>query len=51
MNWLLVFIPVSLALERAHVAPPVLFFSAALAIVPIARLIVRCDRAARHAHR
>jgi Ca2+:H+ antiporter len=40
MNWLLVFIPVSLALERAHVAPPVLFFSAALAIVPIARLIV-----------
>ena len=40
MNWLLVFIPVSLALEYAHVPPPVLFFSAALAIVPIARLIV-----------
>src|SRR5580765_5332708 len=40
LNWLLVFIPVSLALERAHVPPPVLFFSAALAIVPIARLIV-----------
>jgi Ca2+:H+ antiporter len=40
MNWLLVFIPISLVLERAEVPPPVLFFSAALAIVPIARLIV-----------
>jgi Ca2+:H+ antiporter len=40
INWLLAFIPVSLVLERAHVAPPVLFFAAALAIVPIARLIV-----------
>jgi Ca2+:H+ antiporter len=40
LDWLLVFIPVSLALERMHVPPPVLFFSAALAIIPIARLIV-----------
>jgi Ca2+:H+ antiporter len=40
INWLLAFIPLSLLLERAHVPPPVLFFSAALAIVPIARLIV-----------
>jgi Ca2+:H+ antiporter len=40
VNWLFVFIPVSIALERAHVNPPVLFFSAALAIIPIARLIV-----------
>jgi Ca2+:H+ antiporter len=40
ITWLLVFIPVSLALEYAHVPAPVLFFSAALAIVPIARLIV-----------
>ena len=40
LNWLFVFIPVSLALERMHVAPPLLFFSAALAIVPIARMIV-----------
>ena len=40
MNWLLVFIPVSVALEYAHVPAPVLFFSAALAILPIARLIV-----------
>ena len=40
INWLFAFIPVSLALEYAHVRDPVLFFSAALAIVPIARLIV-----------
>src|SRR5262244_1652376 len=40
LNWLLVFVPASIALEYAHVPPPVLFFSAALAIVPIARLIV-----------
>src|SRR5262245_42393939 len=40
LNWLLAFIPISVALEYAHVAPPVLFFSAALSILPIARLIV-----------
>ena len=40
INWLLAFVPISVVLERAHVAPPLLFFSAALAIVPIARLIV-----------
>lgn len=40
INWLLAFIPVSLALERVQAPAPVLFFSAALAIVPIARLIV-----------
>src|SRR5262245_19494800 len=40
LNWLLVFIPVSLALERTHAPAPVLFFAAALAIVPIAHLIV-----------
>jgi Ca2+:H+ antiporter len=40
INWLLAFIPVSVALEYAHVPEPLLFFSAALAIVPIARLIV-----------
>ena len=40
LDWLFVFIPVSLVLERVHVPAPVLFFSAALAIVPIARLIV-----------
>jgi Ca2+:H+ antiporter len=40
VNWLFVFIFVSLALEYAHVPAPLLFFSSALAIVPIARLIV-----------
>jgi len=40
LNWLLAFIPISLALESAHVPAPVLFFSAALSILPIARLIV-----------
>jgi Ca2+:H+ antiporter len=40
INWLLVFIPVSVVLEHAHVPAPLLFFSAALSIVPIARLIV-----------
>src|SRR3954462_6130985 len=40
MNWLLVFIPISVLLEFAHVPAPVLFFSAAPGTVPIARLIV-----------
>lgn len=41
IHWLLAFIPVSVALERAdHVPAPLLFFSAALAVIPIARLIV-----------
>jgi len=40
INWLLAFIPISVGLEYAHVPAPMLFFSAALAIVPIARLIV-----------
>ena len=40
INWLLVFLPVTLILDRSGAAPPVVFFSAALSIVPIARLIV-----------
>ena len=41
INWLFVFIPVTLALEHVDgLAPPVLVFSAALAILPIAALIV-----------
>ena len=41
INWLLVFIPLSVALEHIGKVPaPALFFSAALAIVPVARLIV-----------
>lgn len=41
INWLVALIPVSLSLEHV-IKPraPVLFFSAALAIIPIARLIV-----------
>jgi Ca2+:H+ antiporter len=42
INWLLVFIPVTLAVEHlGHASPPVVFFCAALSIVPIAALIVR----------
>ena len=41
-NWLLVFIPVAVALEHSGgVTGPVLFFAAGLAIIPIAALIVR----------
>jgi Ca2+:H+ antiporter len=40
INWLLAFIPISIVLERAHAAPPLVFFSAALAIIPAAKLIV-----------
>src|SRR6476469_443168 len=39
--WLFVFIPVTLILEHAgKVSPPVIFFSAAIAIIPIAGLVV-----------
>jgi Ca2+:H+ antiporter len=42
INWLLAFIPVTLAVEHIGTSPaPVVFFSAALAIVPIAAMIVR----------
>jgi len=40
INWLFIFMPVTLALEHAGVPAPYVFFSAALAIVPIASLIV-----------
>ena len=40
LNWLLVFLPITIAVERLHASPPVLFFSAALALIPIAGLIV-----------
>jgi Ca2+:H+ antiporter len=41
VNWLLVFIPVALALEHFGAADPWIFFAAGLAIVPAAALIVR----------
>lgn len=41
MNWFLLFVPITVALEHIPGLPaPVLFFSAALAIIPIAALIV-----------
>ena len=41
LNWLLVFFPITLALEHVdHLPPPMLFFSAAIALIPIASLIV-----------
>src|ERR1043165_4594896 len=40
-NWLLLFVPLTVALEHVHGLPAtVLFFSAAVAILPIASLIV-----------
>jgi Ca2+:H+ antiporter len=42
IHWMFVFIPITVALEHVgKVSPPVIFFSAALAIVPIAALIVQ----------
>jgi Ca2+:H+ antiporter len=42
INWLLIFVPISVALEHVSGIPtPVIFFSAALAIIPMAALIVR----------
>lgn len=42
LNWLLVFIPITLVLEHViHPSAVVIFFSAALGIVPVAALIVR----------
>ena len=40
VNWLLAFIPITLVLEHAHVPAPLIFLSAALAIVPVAAAIV-----------
>lgn len=49
MNWLLLFIPITVALEHlAHVSAPVLFFMAAIAIVPIAAQIVGATEQLSH---
>jgi Ca2+:H+ antiporter len=40
LNWLFIFIPVAFALEHAHAPAPLIFFAAALSIIPIAKLIV-----------
>src|SRR5688572_3942146 len=39
IHWLFVFIPIAIFLEQSHASAPMIFFSAALSIVPIARLI------------
>ena len=42
INWLLIFVPITLGLEHLSGIPaPVIFFSAAMAIIPIAAMIVR----------
>jgi len=42
INWLLIFVPITLILERVPNAPaPLVFFSAGISIVPVAALIVR----------
>jgi Ca2+:H+ antiporter len=49
MNWLLLFIPLTIGLEHlAHVPAPVLFFMAAVSIIPIAALIVRATEQIAH---
>ena len=49
MNWLLLFIPLTVALEHlAHVSAPVLFFMAAVAIIPIAAQIVGATEQLAH---
>jgi Ca2+/H+ antiporter len=40
LNWLLALAPVAVVLELQHAAAPLVFFAAALAIVPIAALLV-----------
>jgi Ca2+:H+ antiporter len=39
IHWLFAFIPIAIVLEQSHASAPLIFFSAALAIVPIARMI------------
>src|ERR1043165_5038334 len=49
MNWLLLFVPLTVALEHlGHVSAPVLFFMAAVAIVPIAAQIVGATEQLSH---
>ncbi len=41
INWLFAFIPVTVAIEHSGAPAPWVFFSAAIAIIPVASLIVR----------
>jgi Ca2+:H+ antiporter len=48
VTWLLAFVPVALALEHGGARPPLVFFAAAIAIVPIAAWIVRSTEQLAH---
>jgi Ca2+:H+ antiporter len=48
VNWLLVFAPLALWLEHAEANPPLVFFAAALSIVPIASAIVHATEQLAH---
>jgi len=48
VSWLLAFVPIALALEHGGARPPLVFFAAALAIVPIAAWIVRSTEQLAH---
>lgn len=39
IHWLFLFIPVTLGLEYGHASAPLIFFSSALSIIPVAQLI------------
>ena len=40
VSWFLLFVPLAVVLEHSHASAPLVFFSAAIAIIPIAVLIV-----------
>src|SRR5512147_1950092 len=48
ISWLLVFVPIALALEHGGARPPLVFFAAAISIVPIAAWIVRSPEQLAH---
>jgi Ca2+:H+ antiporter len=48
VTWLLVFVPIAVGLEHGGARPPLVFFAAALAIVPIASWIVRSTEQLAH---
>ena len=48
VTWLLVFVPIALVLEHGEAGPPLVFFAAALAIIPIAAWIVRSTEQLAH---
>jgi Ca2+:H+ antiporter len=48
ISWLLAFVPIALALDHGGARPPLVFFAAALAIVPIAAWIVRSTEQLAH---